>query len=228
MKSFPLNIHLSRLLSRTCKLLIFAFSFATCYPTVAGSDSDIISPTPSRRPSIIPESSSYSSFSNIPSINISSTNINNSTNSIPLSSSLSPCTSPISISPLGTSPETTNPLNPYDPPTSSENGTERKKSKGKKMKIGGKYFKKKKSSSGSTYNADGDTSELSQSEDELSDGMNFLLLYLLPFCPPPSPPLFVLNLIFAILASEVEGVGTPYNVAHHLHVEYHADLGFTV
>lgn len=34
---------------------------------------------------------------------------------------------------------------------------------------------------------------------------------------------------FSIYAGETdEGVGTPYNVAHNFHVEFHADIGFTV
>lgn len=67
-----------------------------------------------------------------------------------------------------------------------------------------------------SYNADDDNSEASptHSADELSDGIiHFFIMYL-----------FLTELI----GENTEGVGTPYNVAHNFHVEFHADLGFTV
>lgn len=57
----------------------------------------------------------------------------------------------------------------------------------------------------------------SGSEDDLSDGKSrFLLLS------------FIFHTVIITIYCVEESVGNPYNLSHHVHVEFHEDLGFTV
>eukprot|EP00026_Physarum_polycephalum_P000304 Phypoly_transcript_00304.p1 GENE.Phypoly_transcript_00304~~Phypoly_transcript_00304.p1 ORF type:complete len:1325 (-),score=309.44 Phypoly_transcript_00304:1341-5315(-) len=214
--------------------------YATCYPSANNSDSDTPSASSSRRPSNAHDSDSSQSTqptntsSNLPLQNTLSTNDQSTNISIPslnlpptsssannLSSSLSSpernafYAHPTSLSHsslllpnanlqssvgshFGTSPLSTSPLG-----TSPDTLIQIEADNGDKKRNKGKKKKKgKKPKKGKEKKSL--SSSTYNADDDASDSQSD-----------------------GDLSDETEGVGAPYNVSHHLHVEYHADIGFT-